>query len=87
MADVGAEDDLLCGRKRAMRNFMPAKDLGDILAEGVTEVNVVVDADALENGVQTTGLLEDEVSVVEGFFREERVGGGGKMMGDDRWRS
>jgi hypothetical protein len=45
-------------------------------------VTVVVDAEALGNGVQTTGLLEDEVIVVDGFLSEERVGGGGKI-GDD----
>lgn len=79
MTDVGAECGLLCGRKRAMRSLIPAKDLGECLDEGVIEVTVVVDADALENGVPTKGLLEDEVMVVEGFLREERVGGGGKM--------
>jgi len=39
-----------------------------------------MDADALEKGVLTAGLLEEEVRVVDGFFREERVGGGGKMI-------
>ena len=48
---------------------------------------VVVDADALENGVLTTGLLEDEVMVVDGFLSEERVGGGGKMTGVDLFGS
>jgi hypothetical protein len=83
MADDGKENDLLCGRKRAMRSLIPAKDLGGFLEEGVIEVTVVVDADALENGVLTRGLLEDEVMVVDGFLREERVGGGGKMTGED----
>lgn len=37
---------------------------------------VVVDADALEKG---TGLLEEDVRVLDGFFREEREGGGGRI--------
>ena len=48
----------------------------------MTDVTVVVDADALEKGVQTTGLLDDEVIV--DFFIDEREGGGGRMIGDDR---
>ena len=87
MTDVGAENDLLCGRKRAMRSLRLANDLGEFLDEGVTEVTVVVEADALENELLTTGLPEEEVIVVEGFLREERVGGGGNMTGDDLWKS
>ena len=66
-----------------MRSLRLANDLGEFFDEGVTEVIVVVDADALENGLLATGPLEEEVIVVEGFLREERVGGGGNMMGDD----
>jgi len=84
--DVGAENDLLCGRKRAMRSLIPAKGLGE-LDEGAAEVTVVVEADALENGVQTMGLPEEEVIVVDGFLSEERVGGGGKLIGEDRLES
>ena|SRR5258708_5597213 len=84
--DVGAENDLLCGRKRAMRSLIPAKGL-DELDEGAAEVTVVVEADALENGVLTMGLPEEEVIVVDGFLSEERVGGGGKLIGEDRLES
>lgn len=82
--DEGAEDDLLCGSKRAIRDLIPAKERGDWPEDTVTEVTVV-DEDVLENGVLTAGLLEEDVMVVEGFFREDRDGGGGKVMGLGRW--
>lgn len=60
---------------------MAAKGRGDCAEDGVTEVTVVDEPDTVENGGLTAGLLDDDVMVVEGFLREDRVGGGGKTMG------
>lgn len=69
-----------------MRYFIAANERGTCAAEGATDVMVVVDPEALENGGGlTAGLLVDEVRVVDGFFMEERVGGGGRVMGVGRW--
>lgn len=62
----------------------PANDFGELAAEGVIDVTVVVDADALEKGVLTTGLPDEDVIVVGEFFIEEREGGGGRVIGEDR---
>lgn len=81
----GADDDLLWGRSRAIRYFIAANERGGCAAEGVTDVMVVVEPEALENGGGlTAGLLVDEVTVVDGFFMEERVGGGGRVIGVGR---
>lgn len=66
-----------------MRNLIAAKEPGEC-AEGVIEVTVVVDPDAVEKGGLTAGLLDKDVTVVEGFLRDERVGGGGRVTGVGR---
>jgi hypothetical protein len=42
---------------------------------------VVDDPDACEKGGLIAGLLEEEATVAEGFFIEERDGGGGRVIG------
>lgn len=83
----GAEaPDRLCGKNRAIRNFIAANERGEWDDDGVIDVTVVVDPEALENGGLTAGLLEDDVTVVaDGFLSDERVGGGGRVMGVVRW--
>ncbi len=63
----------------------PRTSAVDAPPRGVTDVMVVVEPEALENGGGlTAGLLVDEVTVVDGFFMEERVGGGGRVIGVGR---
>jgi len=76
--DDGADADLL-GRNLDMRNLIAANELGDCAEDGVTEVTVV--EDALENAGLTAGLLDDDVTVVDGFLSDERDGGGGRTIG------
>jgi len=64
-----------------MRNLIAAKDPGECEADGVMEVTVVVEPEAAEKWGLTAGLLEEDVTVVGGFFMEEREGGGGRMTG------
>lgn len=72
------------GKKRDMRNF--GKENGDERPEpdcgvgGLMEVMVVDDAEAEEKG----GVEMEEVNVVSGRLREERVGGGGTGVEDER---
>lgn len=80
----GVEADRVCGNNRAMRNFIAAKEPCACDDEGAADVTVVDDPEAFENGGLSAGLPDEEVTSVDGFFREERVGGGGRVMGVGR---
>lgn len=49
------------------------------------DVSVVDATEAVEKGGLIAGLPEDEVTDAEGFFMEDRIGGGGRI-GDVLWR-
>jgi hypothetical protein len=84
LGEEGAELDRVPGKKCDMRNF--GKENGDERPEadrgvgGLMEVMVVDDAEAEENG----GVEIEEVNVLAGCLREERLGGGGIGVEDER---
>jgi hypothetical protein len=51
----------------------------------VRDVSVVDVAEAVEKGGLIAGLPDDEVADGEGFFMEDRVGGGGRMRDVVLW--
>jgi hypothetical protein len=78
--DDGREAERVLGRKRAMRDLMPANEREDREEEGVRDEASVVDvAEAVEKGGLIAGLPDDEVADGESFFMEDCVGGGGRM--------
>ncbi|KAH9479422.1 hypothetical protein JR316_0008012 [Psilocybe cubensis] len=79
--EEGSDDDLPCGRKRAIRNLIAANGRVDCAEDGDTDVTVDDDPEAVEKGGLIAGLLDEDVTVAEGFLRDDRFGGGGRTMG------